>query len=77
MNFITILIWITIAIISAIAIISVRLHYRGNELEHEEGPILPKESINKVLNIGKGNNNSQINDEDNNIKFSFVEYKKK
>ena len=61
MNFITILIWITIAIIAAIAIISVRLHYRGNELEHEEGPILPKESINKVLNIGKGNNNSQIN----------------
>ena len=66
MNIITILIWITIAIIAAIAIIGVRLHYRGNELEHEEGSILPKESIDKVLAIGKekinaNNNNSQRN----------------
>ena len=67
MNFITILIWITIAIIAAIAIIGVRLHYRGNELEHEEGSILPStESIDKVLAIGKekinmNNNNPQRN----------------
>ncbi len=65
MNLITILIWITIAIIAAIAIIGVRLHYRGNELEHEEGSILPStESIDKVFNLGKGinrNNNSQRN----------------
>ena len=62
MNLITILIWITIVIIAAIAIIGVRLHYRGNELEHEEGSILPStESIDKVFNLGKGinrNNNS-------------------
>ena len=65
MNLITILIWITIVIIAAIAIIGVRLHYRGNELEHEEGSILPStESIDKVFNLGKGinrNNNSQRN----------------
>ena len=54
MNMITILIWITIAIIAAIAIISVKLHYRGDELEHEEGSILPStESINNALNFGK------------------------
>lgn len=54
MNMITILIWITIAIIAAIAIISVKLHYRGDELEHEEGSIMPStESINNALNFGK------------------------
>ncbi len=41
MNLITILIWITIVIIGAIAIIAVKLHYKGDELEHEEGSILP------------------------------------
>ena len=67
MNIITILIWITIAIIAAIAIIVVKLHYRGDELEHEEGSILPSsESINNALNIGKNkidtqNNNSSKN----------------
>ncbi|MBR4447446.1 hypothetical protein [Methanobrevibacter sp.] len=67
MILITILIWITIAIIAAIAILGVRLHYRGNELEHEEGSILPStESIDKVLTLGKekinkNNNNSQRN----------------
>ena len=54
MNIITILIWITIAIIAAISIIAVKLHYRGDELEHEEGSILPStESINNALSIGK------------------------
>ena len=67
MNIITILIWITIAIIAAIAIIVVKLHYRGDELEHEEGSILPSsESINNALNISKNkidtqNNNSSKN----------------
>ena len=54
MNIITILIWITIAIIAAISIIAVKLHYRGDELEHEEGSILTStESINNALSIGK------------------------
>ena len=54
MNFVTILIWITIVIIGAIAIIGVKLHYRGKELESEEGSILPStEGINEALNKGK------------------------
>ncbi|WP_405265286.1 hypothetical protein [Methanobrevibacter sp.] len=60
MNIITILIWITIAIIAAIAIIVVKLHYRGEELEHEEGSILPSgKSINDILSIGKNNNHAK------------------
>ena len=60
MNIITILIWITIVIIAAIAIIVVKLHYKGEQLEHEEGSILPSsESINDALNIGKSNKNTQ------------------
>ena len=65
MNIITILIWITIAIIAAIAIIVVKLHYRGDQLEHEEGSILPNgKSINESLSIGKNSpkeNNSSKN----------------
>ena len=62
MNILTILIWITIAIIAAIAIILVKLHYRGDELEHEEGSILPSsESINNALNIGKNKISTQNN----------------
>ena len=54
MNIITILIWITIAIIAAIAIIVVKLHFRGDELEHEEGSILPSgKGISEMLNINK------------------------
>lgn len=53
MNMVTILLWITIAIIAAIAIIVVKLHYRGEQLETEEGSILPStESINNALNFG-------------------------
>ncbi|WP_405294146.1 hypothetical protein [Methanobrevibacter sp.] len=60
MNLITILIWITIAIIAAISIIAVKLHYRGNELENEEGSILPNaESINEALTIVKSKNNTK------------------
>ena len=66
MNIVTILIWLTIVIIGAIAILGVRLHYRGNELEHDEGSILPTESIDKILTISKekinnNNTNSQRN----------------
>ena len=54
MNIITILIWVTIAIIAAIAIIAVKLHYRGDQLEHEEGSILPSgKSIGEKLSIDK------------------------
>ena len=54
MNEITILIWITIAIIAIIAIILVRLHYRGEQLENDEGTILPNgENLNKALSLGK------------------------
>lgn len=54
MNLITILIWVTIFIIGAIAIIGVKLHYKGDQLEHEEGSILPSgESIGKAVNFGK------------------------
>lgn len=54
MNEITILIWITILIIGIIAIIVVKLHYKGNELEQDEGSIIPgSESINGILSKGK------------------------
>lgn len=60
MNILTIIIWITIVIIAAIAILLVKLHYRGDELEHEEGSILPStESINNMLNIGKSKISTQ------------------
>ena len=59
MNGITILIWITIALIAAIAIIAVKLHYKGDELEHQEGSILPgTESLNGILSVGKNRNNT-------------------
>ncbi|WP_458406581.1 ATPase [Methanobrevibacter sp.] len=54
MNDITIILWITIALIAIIAIILVKLHYKSDELEKDEGSILPStESINNALNIGK------------------------
>ena len=60
MNIITILLWITIVIIAAIAIIVVKLHYRGKELEHEEGSILPDtKSINEMLSIGSDKLNNK------------------
>ncbi len=64
MNLVTILIWITIAIIGIIAVIGVKLHYKGDELEHEEGSILPStDKINDALSIGssKINNKSKEN----------------
>ena len=67
MNGITILIWITIAIIAIIAIIAVKLHYKGEELENDEGSILPDTgAINEMLSSGKSNNNSSNNSYSNN-----------
>lgn len=64
MNLITILIWITIAIIGAIAIIGVKLRFKGDELEHEEGSILPStEEINEALNKGKNIINTRSENE--------------
>ena len=59
MNDITIILWITIALIAIIAIILVKLHFKGDELEQDEGSILPStESINNALNAGKNTINS-------------------
>ena len=70
MNDITIILWITIFIIAVIAIILVKLHFRGEELENDEGSILPSsESINNALNAGMqtinslGNNNKKPSNE--------------
>ena len=72
MNIITILIWITIAIIAAIAIIVVKLHYRGDELEHEEGSILPSgKGINDILSIGKNSNHAKENNSSKNAPRSL------
>ncbi len=62
MNGITILIWITIAIIGIIAIILVKLHYKGEELEHDEGSIIPSsDALNGILSQGKEMINSSSN----------------
>ena len=63
MNGITILIWITIAIIGIIAIILVKLHYSGEELETEQGSILPDtKSLSGIWSQGKEKiSNSSIN----------------
>ena len=54
MNGITILIWITIAIICVIACILVKLHYKSDELEHDEGSIIPSaKSINEMTSQRK------------------------
>nr|WP_294999484.1 ATPase [uncultured Methanobrevibacter sp.] len=72
MNMITILIWITIAIIAAIAIITVKLYFKGDELEHEEGSILPNtEDLNKALNIGKNKITSKNNSQTTNAPRSL------
>ncbi|MDO5861186.1 hypothetical protein, partial [Methanobrevibacter sp.] len=49
MNGITILIWITIAIIGLIAAILVKLHYNGKQLETEDGSIL--EDAGSITNV--------------------------
>ena len=62
MNGLTILLWITIIIIGAIAIIAVKLHYNGEELEKDETSIIPTEKIDELISYGQekiSNNNPQ------------------
>ncbi len=67
MNGITILIWVTIAIIAIIAIILVKLHYRGKELENDEGSILEDAgSFTKVFSSGKSMLSKDNDDNSNN-----------
>ena len=71
MNGTTILLWITIFIIGAIAIIAVKLRFKGNELENDEESIISKETIDGILSYGQKkpsdetdispNNNAQPN----------------
>ena len=62
MNITTIVLWITIALIGAIAIILVKLHYQSDKLKNEEESILPTtESINKALNMGNNKFNEITN----------------
>ncbi|MBE6500416.1 MAG: ATPase [Methanobrevibacter thaueri] len=57
MNLITILLWITIAIIGAISIILVKLHYKSDELENDEDSILPgRESFTDVFSSESNKN---------------------
>ncbi len=53
MNGLTILLWITILIIGAIAIIAVKLHYKGNELEKDEESIIPTDTIGGLMSFGQ------------------------
>ncbi len=53
MNETTILVWVNIAIIGIIAIIAVKLYFRKNELEKDESPLIPKDSINELVQTGK------------------------
>ena len=54
MNGITILIWITIAIVGVISCILVKLHYKGDELEHDEKSIIPSaDNLNEVISQRK------------------------
>jgi hypothetical protein len=53
MNDLTILLWITIFIIGVIAIISVKLHYKGDELEKDNTSILPTDKIGDIISYGQ------------------------
>ena len=62
MNGITILIWITIAIIGIIAIVIVKMHYSDEELESGEKSIIPSaKSLSGILESRKEKVNSQSN----------------
>ena len=53
MNGITVLLWITIVLIGIIAIVVVKLHYQGDQLETEEESILPNaKTLNKTISAG-------------------------
>ena len=62
MNGLTVLLWITIIIIGVIAIIAVKLHYKGDELEKDETSIIPTDTIDGLISYGQekiSNNNPQ------------------
>ena len=53
MNELTILLWITIFIIGVIAIIGVKLHYKGDELEKDEKSIISSDTFSGILSYGQ------------------------
>jgi hypothetical protein len=53
MNETTILVWVNIAIIGIIAIIVVKLYFRKDELEKDDSPLIPKDSIDELVQSGK------------------------
>ncbi len=53
MNGLTIIIWITIFIIGLIAIIAVKLHYKGSELETDENSIISTDTVDGLISFGK------------------------
>ena len=72
MNGITILIWITIIIVGIIAIILVKLHYNGDELEKEESILFStdnciSELISKRKEKTKINDNNTLNNTNNSL----------
>ncbi|MEE0901279.1 MAG: hypothetical protein UIB31_02015 [Methanobrevibacter sp.] len=64
MNGLTILLWVTIFILGAIAIITVKLHYRGTELEKDENSIIPTDAIDGLISFGQ----EKISNSNNNPK---------
>ncbi len=71
MNGITILIWITLALIALIAIIAVKLHYKGDELENDEGSILPdSNSISNLFDSGKSILSNSNSNEDHSTQLN-------
>lgn len=64
MNGLTILLWVTIFILGAIAIIAVKLHYRGTELEKDENSIIPTDAIDGLISFGQ----EKISNSNNNPK---------
>ena len=53
MNVITIVIWIAIVIIGAVAIVSVKRHFNGDKLESNEKPKLSKESKSNLFSFNQ------------------------
>ena len=53
MNGFTILLWVTIFIIGIIAILAVKLHYKGDELEKDEQTTIPKDTFDGILSYSQ------------------------
>lgn len=65
MNGLTILLWVTIFIIGLIAIIGVKLHYKGAELEKDEKPIISAETFNGIISYGQDTISNTAGDSQN------------